>query len=133
MALTKINNNTLSAITGLPAGVGGKILQVVNATKLDTFSSSAMAGGGFVDVTGLSVNITPTSTSSKMLVQVSFNGSRYDGSSDYAISFGIAIYKSATGITDGSLPSVIQSDCAMMWARISSFVALTHPVPAVSP
>jgi hypothetical protein len=24
MALTKINNNTLSAITGLPAGVGGK-------------------------------------------------------------------------------------------------------------
>ena len=101
MALTKINNNTLSAITGLPAGVGGKVLNVVNATKLDTFSSSAMAGGGFVDVTGLSVNITPTSTSSKMLVQVSFNGSRYDGSSDYAISFGIAIYKSATGITDG--------------------------------
>jgi hypothetical protein len=29
MALTKINNNTLSAITGLPAGVGGKVLQVV--------------------------------------------------------------------------------------------------------
>ena len=27
MALTKINNNTLSAITGLPAGVGGKVLQ----------------------------------------------------------------------------------------------------------
>ena len=32
MALTKINNNTLSAITGLPAGVGGKVLQVVTKT-----------------------------------------------------------------------------------------------------
>ena len=41
MALTKINNNTLSAITGLPdgivdadtlaSGVGGKVLQVVSA------------------------------------------------------------------------------------------------------
>jgi hypothetical protein len=29
--LTKINNNTLSAITGLPAGVGGKVLQVVGS------------------------------------------------------------------------------------------------------
>ena len=34
MALTKINNNTLSAITGLPAGVGGKVLQVVTATYM---------------------------------------------------------------------------------------------------
>jgi hypothetical protein len=32
MALTKINNNTLSAITTLPAGVAtGKIVQVVHA------------------------------------------------------------------------------------------------------
>ena len=35
MALTKINNNTLSAITGLPAGVGGKVLQVVS-TQVET-------------------------------------------------------------------------------------------------
>jgi len=109
MAITKINSEAINladnfAFTGNVTGAGGgKVLQVVNATKLDTFGSSAMAGGGFVDVTGLSVNITPTSTSSKMLVQVSFNGSRFDGSSDYAISFGIAIYKSATGITDGLL------------------------------
>jgi|TARA_R110001606_G_scaffold28222_1_gene89659 hypothetical protein len=34
MALTKINNNTLSAITGLPAGVGGKIL----GAKIETIS-----------------------------------------------------------------------------------------------
>jgi hypothetical protein len=33
MALTKINNNTLSAVTTLPAAIAtGKVLQVVTAT-----------------------------------------------------------------------------------------------------
>ena len=49
----------------LASGVGGKVLQVVSATKTDTqaFSSST-----FSDITGLSVSITPSSTSSKILV-----------------------------------------------------------------
>ena len=42
----------------------GKILQVVSTTKTDTFSSSS---DSFTDLTGLSVTITPTSTSSKIL------------------------------------------------------------------
>ena len=34
MALTKINNNTLSAVTGLPSAIAtGKVLQVVIATS----------------------------------------------------------------------------------------------------
>ena len=44
----------------------GNILQVVSTTKTDTFSSSTT--GSFVDVTGLSVAITPTSSSNKILV-----------------------------------------------------------------
>jgi hypothetical protein len=43
----------------------GGILQVVSTTKTDTFS---MASATFADVTGLSVSITPQSTSSKILV-----------------------------------------------------------------
>ena len=43
----------------------GSILQVVSTTKTDTFS---MASATFADVTGLSVSITPQSTSSKILV-----------------------------------------------------------------
>ena len=66
MALTKINNNTLSAITGLPAGVGGKVLQVVSTTKTDTFSATS----NMTDITGLSVSITPSSTSNKILIIV---------------------------------------------------------------
>jgi len=44
-----------------------KVLQVVSATKTDTFSTSSTS---FVDVTGLTANITPSSTSSKIMVFV---------------------------------------------------------------
>ena len=32
MSIVKPNNNTLSAITSLPSGVGGKVLQVIHGT-----------------------------------------------------------------------------------------------------
>ena len=66
MAIIKPNNNTLSSITSLPTGVGGKVLQVVSTTKTDTFSTSG--NSSFVDVTGLSIAITPSSSSNKILV-----------------------------------------------------------------
>ena len=45
----------------------GKILQVVQTVKLDTFSTSSTSD---VDVTGFSVSITPSSSSNKVLVMV---------------------------------------------------------------
>ena len=50
----------------------GKILQVVNSIKTDTLSS---AGAGAWNDIGLSVAITPSSTSSKIFVSVSVSGS----------------------------------------------------------
>jgi hypothetical protein len=55
----------------LASGVGGKVLQVVSTTKSDTFTSTADT---FTDITGLSVSITPTSSSSKILVFVNIVG-----------------------------------------------------------
>jgi len=46
----------------------GSILQVVQAAKTDTFSTTATS---FTDVTGLSLSITPSSTSSKILLMTS--------------------------------------------------------------
>jgi len=43
----------------------GRVLQVVQTVKTDTFSSSSSS---FTDITGLSVSITPSSASSKILV-----------------------------------------------------------------
>jgi hypothetical protein len=66
------NGTTLVAdsteTTGLkwaaPTG-GGKILQVVSATKTDT---SSLTSATFTDISGLSVSITPSAATSKILV-----------------------------------------------------------------
>ena len=61
MAIITLGAN---AITALPAGVGGKVLQVVNATYSTQTDSSA---SGYV-ATGLTASITPSSTSNKILI-----------------------------------------------------------------
>ena len=62
------NTLTLPANTGnvITNKTAGTILQVVSTTKTDTFSTSTV--DTFVDITGLSVAITPSATSSKILV-----------------------------------------------------------------
>ena len=52
------------------AGSFGKVLQVVSTTKTDTYSSSATT---FTDVTGMSLSITPSSSSNKVLVLITAN------------------------------------------------------------
>ena len=75
MALTQVASGLIASVAGstitgsqsvpkstLPTG---SVLQVVSTTKTDTFSTSSTT---FVDVTGYSVSITPTSVTSKILV-----------------------------------------------------------------
>ena len=70
MAIITLNNNSLTNITSLPTGVGGKVLQVVQDTKLDT---SYIQSTSFTDI-GLSASITPSSSSNKVLVTVMLVG-----------------------------------------------------------
>ena len=49
----------------------GNIIQVVSTTKTDTFTSNSTS---YTDITGLSVSITPSSTSSKCFIQVNVHG-----------------------------------------------------------
>tara|TARA_R100000329_G_scaffold91186_1_gene76144 strand:+ start:49 stop:630 length:582 start_codon:yes stop_codon:yes gene_type:complete len=74
------------AVTAAKRGAGA-ILQVVSATKTDTFSTSSTS---LVQITGLSVNITPTSTSSKILVSFSIDGSNTSNGAASAIA---AVFK----------------------------------------
>ena len=56
------------AVTAAKAGFDpGKIGQVIQTYKTDTFSTSSTS---FVDVTGLSVSITPSATTSKILISL---------------------------------------------------------------
>ena len=73
MALIRLNNQSLSSVTALPSGITtGSVLQV-QSTLVDTTSTvslSAYTGGThtYNDITGVSVNITPSSNSSKILL-----------------------------------------------------------------
>ena len=61
-----VANATLNAVTTLPAGVGGKVLQVVTATdntQRSTTSTSFVTGSNT-----LSVDITPSATSCKIFI-----------------------------------------------------------------
>ena len=71
-----INDTSISNITALPAGVGGKVLQVVTATKTDTATTSSSS---FSDITGLSVSLTPSSASNKILVIGDISGASNSG------------------------------------------------------
>ena len=70
MAIIKPNNNTLSAITALPTGLGGKVLQVVNATS----TAETVKSDSSTSDTGLTANITPASSSNKVLVFAHIQG-----------------------------------------------------------
>lgn len=79
----------------LPAGTGGKVLQVQTTVKTDGFSTT-QTGATQVEVTGLSVSITPSSTSSKILLTLSITW----GSS--ATDAMLRVYRGGTAIGFGS-------------------------------
>ena len=58
---------------GVPTGGGGGIIQIKQTLKTDSFNTNSQ---NLVDITGMSVSITPTRSDSKILVQVhlSFGG-----------------------------------------------------------
>jgi hypothetical protein len=65
MALTKLNNQSLVAVTsaGLPTGSVIQVQQIIGNTSVQDISSTS-----YVD-TGLSIDITPRDANSKFLVQ----------------------------------------------------------------
>jgi len=71
MALTRLTNQSLTSLTALPAAIGtGKIAQIVSTNKTDTYGVSISTEAFSGIVTGLTVDITPSATSSKILVFV---------------------------------------------------------------
>jgi hypothetical protein len=85
----------------------GKILQVVQTFKNDVFSAS-VATGVVVDITGLSVSITPTSTSSKIMVFVDVSiGQNSSGDNGNAILLTRNGTKVGFGVEEGSRTGVL--------------------------
>ena len=102
MAIITLNNNSLSGVTALPAGVvdanalasgvGGKVLQVVTATDSTQRSTTSTS---FVTASNTAiVNITPSSTSSKIYVVCSTNMNCNDGNDSWLAT----IYRNSTNL-----------------------------------
>jgi len=74
MCIKTATDTWLFQHTTRDAGIGSNVVQAV---KTDTFSNSFVVGSGIaqVEVTGLNVTITPSSTSSKVLVIATVSGS----------------------------------------------------------
>jgi hypothetical protein len=72
----------------------GAVLQVVSTTKTDTFTTTSTS---YTDITGLSVSITPTSATSKILVLYNFQASVTSG--EY--SCGFQLVRNSTAICLG--------------------------------
>ena len=118
MAIIKPNNNTISAITALPAAIStGKVLQVVTATDSTERNSTSTS---FVTASNaLSVNITPSSSSNKVFVNVST--STYNGTAGKSVY--LTIYRDSTnlGNSNGLIRNLVfggaaggSSSCAIL-------------------
>ena len=105
-AIAGLTSTGLSAVQKLPAGT---VSQVINTQKRDSFvGTSVQTGSGFfIDVTGLSATITPTSASNRILVVVNMYIGVTTTSSGYQQS--MRVKRNGTypilGISEGGRPT----------------------------
>jgi hypothetical protein len=101
------------AVTRAKMGYAGAVLQVVQTYKTDVFSTTNTSS--FVDITGLSVSITPTSSSSKILVMATLT----DCSTTAGLSDGMfQVLRGSTAIGNGN-----NGGTAPLMAYVSTFIS----------
>jgi hypothetical protein len=92
MAITRLNNNSITSVTALPSGIDvGKVLQVVSdiSTTKTTCSTTSLT-----DVADLGVSITPSNSSSLIYVTIHLAGMRRVSGSNY---FRIELHRQVNG------------------------------------
>jgi len=118
-----------SKLTGsLPAGMGGKVLQVVSVTKTDEFSWTTK--GAWTDISGIAATIVPLSSSSKLLIQVML--STGDGGNNYERAY--RVLRNSTVFAEGPNTSgiMVRAQAATgMGAYSSDAVIVTIPIIVV--
>ena len=106
MAITRLNNNSISAVSALPSSIDtGKVGQIVQTTV--TGASFTSASVTFTTITGLTATITPSVSSSKVLVDFDICGGvdSYNGVTAFRLmrdSTPIYIADSATNYTQST-------------------------------
>lgn len=99
-----------------------RVLQVVNVLKNDTFTTTSST---FVDLTGLTATITPSSTTSKIMVMATVSGSGTDVAS--AGSTGYVIVRDSTQIAvNTALTEDFTGQLSIRSLGASTAVTLNH-------
>jgi hypothetical protein len=88
--------NASAAIAGTKISGAGKVLQVVQTHKTDSFNTSSTS---FTDITGLSASITPSSASNKILVMCHIGIFMANGD---GVSGAVALIRGSTNIAGGT-------------------------------
>ena len=65
---SKLRVNQIEPVDGIPTGGGGGIIQIKMTQTINSGSQWSTTSGSYVDITGYNCSITPTSTTSKILV-----------------------------------------------------------------
>ena len=68
--MSELRTNRIVPRDGLPSSSAGGIIQIRQTLKTDSFNTNSQ---NLVDITGMSVSITPTRSDSKILVEVHLN------------------------------------------------------------
>ena len=106
------------AVTAPKRGAGA-ILQVVQTFKNDSFSTTSTS---YVDITGFSVTITPSSTSNKILL-LNFAGISTDGNSSLQY---INLLRGSTAIAQPSVSTGFSSTATMFPQSISNMISWSY-------
>ena len=113
MSITKLNNLSISAVTALPSGVGGKVLQVVSSVLSSQTTISLNNTEGDI---GLSATITPSSASNKILILYKLGYS--NASSDTFVGH---LVRGATKIFQGDNGTGRESTISFQTANMNNF------------
>ena len=111
--MSTLKVNKIIPTAGVPTGGGGGIIQIKQVVKTDTFSHLNEA---FTDITGLSVSITPTSTSSKIMIK--YGGCMGSGSNRIGH---IRLMKGSTAIFVGTSPSSNQAAASSTCVQTNTY------------
>ena len=131
------SGDTVTLTSGAKTSGFGKIGQIQSTTLSSTVSISSSSTSNFVDISGLSVNITPTSTSSKIFIFYVVHASATGGTrhirlmrDSTAISIGDAAQGNQVRSTSSARPdsSVYDLDTANMAGQFLDSPSTTSQV-----
>lgn len=101
--MSQLKVNSIVPAGGLPSGSNGGIIQTVQTVKTNVQSTTSSS---MIDISGMSVTITPSSNSNKVLIQVALN---YGGDSNM---YGaINLLRGSTVVTKGDEDFSTQTEC----------------------